>query len=235
MDITVDRRDTAPARRRRRVPWSPRAWGEALYLAAGIPVQVLTPIIVVGLLAWPLSLGGPGRFLGFLLMCLVCLGLLLLLTPSLTRVQRHRMATTAGVEIPPQRRWRGLLTWHGLRAVLRSESTWRQFSYHLLIAPALAAAGIIAVGLWPAGIVTVIVAALAWTHPLGGTTYGLDHTDVSRGLLIAVTFAGVAGLFTAPWLTSGVRALDARASRGLLGPSRADELEHRVEQLTETR
>ena len=50
-----------------------------------------------------------------------------------------------------------------------------------------------------------------------------------------MTFAGVAGLFVAPWLTSGVRALDTRAARALLGPSRADELEHRVEQLTETR
>ena len=27
----------APARRQRRVPWSPHAWGEALYLAGGIP------------------------------------------------------------------------------------------------------------------------------------------------------------------------------------------------------
>jgi signal transduction histidine kinase len=52
---------------------------------------------------------------------------------------------------------------------------------------------------------------------------------------IVLTFAGVVGLFVAPWLTSGIRALDSRAARALLGPSRADELEHRVEQLTETR
>jgi signal transduction histidine kinase len=47
--------------------------------------------------------------------------------------------------------------------------------------------------------------------------------------------AGIAGLLIAPWLTAGVAALDARAGRALLGPSRAEELEHRVEQLTQTR
>ena len=42
-------------------------------------------------------------------------------------------------------------------------------------------------------------------------------------------------LFAAPWLTAGVQALDVRAARALLGPSRAEELEHRVEELAETR
>jgi signal transduction histidine kinase len=46
---------------------------------------------------------------------------------------------------------------------------------------------------------------------------------------------GLAGLFAAPWLTASVASLDARVARTLLGPSRADELEYRVEQLTETR
>ena len=39
----------------------------------------------------------------------------------------------------------------------------------------------------------------------------------------------------APWVTAAVAALDARAARVLLGPSRAEELEHRVEHLTQTR
>jgi len=45
----------------------------------------------------------------------------------------------------------------------------------------------------------------------------------------------VAGLLAAPWLTAGVQALDVRAARALLGPSRAEELEHRVEHLSKTR
>ena len=39
----------------------------------------------------------------------------------------------------------------------------------------------------------------------------------------------------APRVTAGLAALDARVARVLLGPSRAEELEHRVEHLTQTR
>ena len=71
----------------------------------------------------------------------------------LTRINRHRLRTTAGVEIPPQPKWRGLLTVPGVTAVVRSQSTWRQLYYHVLVAPVLAAAAVIAVGAWPASVV----------------------------------------------------------------------------------
>ena len=50
-----------------------------------------------------------------------------------------------------------------------------------------------------------------------------------------LTACGIVLLFAAPWVTAGVRALDVNAARALLGPSRAQELEHRVEHLTQTR
>ena len=50
-----------------------------------------------------------------------------------------------------------------------------------------------------------------------------------------LTAGGIVLLAAAPWLTAAVAALDARAARVLLGPSRAEELEHRVEHLTQTR
>ena len=53
---TVMPQQAAPARRYRRVPWSPRAWSQALYLAGGIPAQLAAPLIVIALLRWP------GRF-----------------------------------------------------------------------------------------------------------------------------------------------------------------------------
>jgi len=52
MDITVDKQLAAPARRPRRVPWSPRAWSQALYLAAGIPVQAFLALALVGVIRW---------------------------------------------------------------------------------------------------------------------------------------------------------------------------------------
>jgi signal transduction histidine kinase len=232
MDNTVDRQDTAPARRRRRVPWSPRAWGEAVYLAAGIPVQVVAGAIFAGMILWSIAIRGPKTPVYLVFIWLAGPALILLLTPVLTRVHRHRMRTTAGIEIPPQPKWRDLIAAQGIVELLRSESTRRQLFYHLLIAPVLAAAAVIAVGLWPGSIVTTVAAAVAWSHHV---SYAPGQNEIKKGTAIALTFVGVIVLFIAPWLTSGVRSLDKRAARALLGPSRADELEHRVEQLTETR
>jgi len=214
------------------VPWSPRAWGEAVYLAAGIPVQIVAGAIFAGMILWSLAIRGPKTPLYLVLIWVAGIALILLLTPVLTRVHRHRMRTTAGIEIPPQPKWRDLIAAQGIAELLRSESTRRQLFYHLLIAPLLAAAAIIAVGLWPASVATTVASAIAWSHH---ASYAPGQNEIKKGTAIALTFVGVIGLFIAPWLTSGVRSLDKRAARALLGPSRADELEHRVEQLTETR
>jgi signal transduction histidine kinase len=233
MDNTVDRQHQVRARRHRRVPWSPRAWGEALYLAGGIPIQVVAGAIFAGMLLWSIAVRGAKTPVYLLFIWLAGITLLFLLTPWLTRINRHRLRTTAGVEIPPQRKWRGLLTMPGITAVVRSQSTWRQLYYHVLLAPVLAAAAIVAVGLWPGSVACVLASALRLaSHPPGQYE---PNQPTHAGLFVGLMFVGVAGLFIAPWLTSGVRALDIRAARALLGPSRADELEHRVEQLTETR
>ena len=235
MDITVDRHDQALARRHRRVPWSPHAWGQAVYLAAGIPVQVLAGAILVCTFLGSVAVRGPKTPVALLLIWVAGPALIFLLTPVLTRVHRHRLRVTAGIEIPPQPKWRDMLARRGIAEVLRSESTRRQLSYHVLLAPVLAAAAIVAVGVWPASVACVLTFALAWAHhPLTGA-YAPGQRITHHALDISLTFVGVVGLFVAPWLTSGVRALDTRAARALLGPSRADELAYRVEQLTETR
>src|SRR5207247_5408298 len=52
---------------------------------------------------------------------------------------------------------------------------------------------------------------------------------------VFLTAAGIIALAAAPSLTAAVAGLDARVGRSLLGPSRAEELAHRVEHLTQTR
>jgi signal transduction histidine kinase len=226
MDNTVDKPHPVPARRYRRVPWSPRAWGHVVYLAAGIPVQLIGGLVLFALLALVVGTQGKGA-----LLLPACVVLIFLLSPVLTRVHRHRLRVTAGVDIPPQPKRRDLLTWPGLVAVARAQSTWRQLFYHLLAAPVLAVAAGVAVAVWPAGIVCAFT--LAYSHSF--SSYGAPPHEVDRALGIGLTVVGVVALFAAPWLTSGVQALDVRAGRRLLGPSRAEELEYRVEQLTETR
>jgi signal transduction histidine kinase len=226
MDNTVDKPHPVPARRRR-VPWSPHAWGQAIYLAGGIPVQLIGAGILFGLVALTVKTQGRGAFLwpaGVVL--------LFLLSPVLTRVHRHRLRVTAKVEIPPQPKRPDLLTWDGLVAVTRSQSTWRQLLYHVLVAPLLAVAAAVAVAAWPGSIVCAL--AFTFSNTFGPTGPRPAFAE-QHPLGIALTVVGVVGLFAAPWLASGVRGLDVRVARGLLGPSRADELAHRVEQLTETR
>jgi signal transduction histidine kinase len=240
---TVMPQQAAPARGYRRVPWSPRAWSQALYLAGGIPAQLAAPLIVFALLRWP------GRFdfwVGplFVLWLLVA-AVALLLVPVLTWTQRHRLRVTAGIDIPPQPRRPDWLTRDGITETLRSQAYWRQAGYHFLAGPALAAAAIAAIGVWLAGLLFTFEYVYVWTlSPDGALRRGTGGATSSSPLPllfgsipadVALTAAGVAGLLVAPFLSSAVASLDARAASALLGPSRAEELQHRVEHLTETR
>ena len=240
---TVMPQQAAPARGYRRVPWSPRAWSQALYLAGGIPAQLAGPLIVFALLRWP------GRFnfwVGPLwVLWLLVAAAALLRVQVLTWIQRHRLRVTAGVDIPPHPRQPNWRTLDGIKATLRSQAYWRQAGYHYLAGPALAGAAIAALGVWLAGFLYTFEYVYAWSlsadsalrRGTGGATsrsplplvFGTIPAD------IALTVAGIAGLMAAPWLTAAVGSLDARAASALLGPSRAEQLQHRVERLTETR
>jgi signal transduction histidine kinase len=232
-----------PARRYHRGPWSPHAWGQALYLAGGIPAQ-LAPLFVVDVWVadvharqWPHA----GRLA---LLVLINLAIVFLAAPLLTRVQRNRLRVTAGVDIPPQPPIRSRLSRDGIVAYATSAATWRQLGYHLLAGPALAAAAFVALGTWLAGILYALVYLYAGRLPaesaLHRGMYPSRANNLPRllgGLDVDayLTLAGIAALLAAPWVTAGVAALDARVARTLLGPSRAEELEHRVEQLAQTR
>ena len=131
----------------------------------------------------------------------------------------------------------------GLISYARSPATWRQLTYHLLAAPLLAAGALAAFGMWLAGLVYTLLYAYAWTMP-PQSLLGHGQTWPPAGYIphrlnipadVYLTAAGIVLLAGAPWVTAAVGALDARAARVLLGPSRAEELEHRVEHLTQTR
>jgi signal transduction histidine kinase len=243
MTTLVADRDV-PARRHRRVPWSRHAWGEALYLAGGIPAQLaglLIPFILIREVMQSQGWAGPAKSLAWLL----GLALILLAVPVFTWIHRHRLRATAGVEIPPQPRIPNRLSTRGIAVAARSSATWRQLAYHLAAGPALAAAAAAAAGLWLAGILYTLVYAYAWTLPAEtllrrGQSAWSPSNNLPRLLLgapvdVYLTLGGIAALMAAPWVTAGVRALDDSAARMLLGPSRAEELEHRVEHLTQTR
>jgi signal transduction histidine kinase len=230
--------------RHRRVPWSRQAWGATLRLAGGIPAQLaglLVPFVLIAVILKSRTFTGAEEFL----VCLLGAALVFLLMPALTQIHRHRLRVTAGVDIPPQPRMPNPLSSGGISAIVRSQATWRQLYYHLLAGPALAVAAVVAVGMWFAGIMYTFVYLYGWgTAPDSLIRRGTGIAPPANPLRpvlgavapdIILTVAGVALLFAAPWVTSGVRVLDVAAAKALLGPSRAEELEHRVEHLTQTR
>jgi signal transduction histidine kinase len=243
--VDAEQSPPAPGRQRRPRPWSPRSWRQALYLAAAIPALLGGLIVPYALLRgfkeWDL-----GRWPALPVALIAAFYALLLLLPVLTDVHRHRLRVTAGIVIAPQPR--GQHRWPTRRAIAaaaRSQDAWRQVFYHLVAAPALAAAAMAAIGTWLASVLLLFVYVYGWGLPAGSMLHrglyfanpGYYHLPRILGLPVDVwlTVAGVVGLRAAPWLTAGVQALDVRTARALLGPSRTSELEHRVEQLAQTR
>jgi signal transduction histidine kinase len=226
--------DGAPTQRYRRVPWSPRAWSRTLYLAAGIPALLAAPVFVAVLV-----LSAKPRVVPLL----AGLVAVFLAVPLLTKIQRHRLRATAGVVIPPQPavpdQWRV----RGIVAVARAQATWRQVGYHLLAAPALAAAAVTVTLVWLAGVLYTAVYAYAWALPAGSLLQRGQSSPLPGNLPpfsyipmdVYLTACGIGLLVAAPWLTAAAGAIDVRAARALLGASRAEELEHQVEHLAQTR
>ena len=245
MTTVIPQRAAPATRRYRRVPWSPRAWGHAIYLAGGIPAQLIALLIPV--LLWELrpahrwDIGSPGR----VVVVLAAVAATFLLIPVFTGIHRNRLRVTAGIEVPRQPARPDWRTLDGIVATLRSEATWRQLGYHLVAGPALALAAVVAIGLWLAGAMYALVYAYAYALSpdsmirratgMGASSSPLPAVFGAIPADVLLTIAGIAGLLAAPWLSAGIAALDARVALTLLGPSRAEELEHRVEHLTQTR
>jgi len=232
----------------RRVPWSLRAWSQALYVCAAIPAQLSALLVPVtfgywtrdwALSKWPLPAHQPLHPLWLLEAVAVFLAV-----PALTRMHRHRMRVTGEAEIPPQPAIPRRLSVRGFAAAGRSRATWRQLGYHLVAGPALAAAGIAVLGVWLAGVLYTLVYSYARVLPRqsllrrGQSPGGpANHLPAMLGIPADayLTAAGIVLLCAAPWLTGAVAALDATTARALLGPSRTEELEHQVRRLAQTR
>ncbi|MFF7499764.1 sensor histidine kinase [Streptomyces lavendulae] len=200
-------------------PWSPWAWRNTAFAAAAI---VPTLPLVLGS---ALLVAAPGHTPNLLLLAVVG-------SPLLTGVQRSRFRSLLGLDIPPVVREHPWTTARGLAERLRSESIWRQYGYHLVAAPLVAAGAALLVLAWAAGAVAASVYAWAWMlpvdEPFGPPTGWQAQYDT-------ITVLGALLLLAAPWAAAALTRLDAAAAAALLGPNRARELERRVEDLAESR
>ncbi|MFE6082110.1 histidine kinase [Streptomyces virginiae] len=197
-------------------PWSAWAWRNTTFTAAAIPAAL--PVLL-GLTATVMA-PGPGTIPPLLI---------LLIGPLLTRLQRSRLRTLLGLDVPEVEREGSRFTPFAVARRLRSEATWRQYGYHLLVSPLAAVAGGLVVLAWAFGTAATCVYGWIWILPADTRTPGwTDDYDT-------VTVGGVLLLLAAPWLAALFARLDSVAAAALLGPNRARELERRVEDLAESR
>ncbi|MER7822714.1 histidine kinase [Streptomyces sp. NPDC096097] len=197
-------------------PWSAWAWRNTAFTAAAIPAAL--PVLL-GLTAAVMA-PGPGMLPPLLI---------LLFGPLLTRLQRSRFRTLLDLDVPEAEREGARFTPLAVARRLRSEATWRQYGYHVLVSPLAAVAGALVVLAWAFGVAAAGVYGWFWILPADSRTPGwTERYD-------AITVGGILLLLAAPWLAALVARLDSVAAASLLGPNRARELERRVEDLAESR
>ncbi|MFE4416110.1 histidine kinase [Streptomyces sp. NPDC056821] len=196
-----------------------------VFAAAGIPLH----FVVLLVLAEPWLMFVPVTLLEIQAALFVPVLVVLLMSNALTRAQRQRFRVRLGVRIPalPAERRRSP---RAVAAWLRSSATWRQVGYHVVAGPCAAAGAVLALLCWAVGAGLCTVLLWIWLVPPEDRIKG--GTMVQMALFSVV---GAALLLLAVWLTGAVVRLDTWAALRLLGPSRAERLQLRVEDLTEKR
>jgi signal transduction histidine kinase len=138
--------------------------------------------------------------------------------------QRSRLAAFTGIRLQVVTvlpRGGGSLLPDLLKAA-RTISAWRQIGYHLLVGPAVAIAGGLAVGFaWSGALIFTTMPAENWLFS--------GSEPANKVKLASTVLVGIALFFVAPWLARGAAFLDTASARAMLGPTSADELKRITE------
>ena len=201
-----------------------RVWRDTAFLATGVPLHLL---LAPGWI-WLMAITIKEHVWAAVPVPVV---LLLLGSLGLTALQRRRYRTLLGMDIPGPQPTPGQRAADRALRWLRSPQTWRQIVYHVLLGPPLAFAELLVLAMWGAGIAATTISAWVWIVPL---PIRLSHLG-SVVFVAYLTVGGLAMLFLAPGLAAAVTRMETRLAPALLGPSRAAQLERRVEDLAESR
>jgi signal transduction histidine kinase len=198
---------------------------DSTFAVAGVPVHLIAIAVLIAPWANRYVMHmGKTELLAAVLLAAV---LVLAVRVPLSAIQRHRCWALLGVRIERPPPAPGQTLRQRTAASLRSEETWRQLAYHLVVGPVLASGGLLVVAAWLGGL-----GFLAF----GG--YELQFSAPRHGFgghLGVVIVGALLLLLAAPLLARLVTYSDVRAAAALLGPSRSRELERRVESLSESR
>ncbi|MFG2222143.1 sensor histidine kinase [Streptomyces sp. NPDC048644] len=187
---------------------------DLLFLAAGVLVHLLpVPLFVWAAVLIGQTLAGTSSDAPVVLS--VPLALLVAAGYGLTEAQRWRFRALCGVELPRL----------GFRRARR------QFGYQCLIGPLLGVLELLLLALLAVGIAASTVLVWIWIVPW---QWRVGHPGYTTRAAY-VTALGLLALAAVPPLAAGLVRLEDLVGRAVLGVSRSDELERRVEDLTESR
>ncbi|KAA6221995.1 sensor histidine kinase [Streptomyces albofaciens JCM 4342] len=202
---------TLPPRLRRALV---RVRRDLLFLAAGVPLHGIPPLLFCWACLHLADILGPGTTWGTLGLP-IPVTLLVIAAYGLTEAQRWRFRALCGVDLPR----------------LRFRESKRQWAYNCLIGPLF--------GLLEALLLAVLAAALTaatsllWVEALGWE-WRVNHFGAWTRAGYA-TAAGLLVLAAVPALAGGLVRLENLVGRAVLHVSRSEELQRRVEDLTTSR
>ncbi len=201
-------------------------WAATSHVLLGLPLGIATFTVMLTLIALTAGFAVTG------VIGVACAVLLLWSMRGFTAMQRSRFRDALGVQIPAvAQRYPGGLVSRTL-AWLRSGTTWRQIGYHLLALPVGTLSTVVVVAAWSGGFAGAGVLAYQGLLPRTGA-FGVPMR--SPGVLAALTAGGLLLLAMAPRLARALADLDAALARGLLGPSPAQALALRMQDLARSR
>ncbi|MFF9839293.1 histidine kinase [Streptomyces sp. NPDC013740] len=203
-----------------------RARRDTGFLAAGVlPHLALVPV-------WAWAAATTARTGNWLFTVSVSAALVLLGTPVLTGVQRTRYRVLIGVDVPRLTRaapeqW----TWASAGRWPAAKRPWRKIGYHLVLGPLLALLELLVIAVAAAGLAGVSAYGWSWALPNGMREEWFGYLTQ----LPAYTVAGLLLLGSLPWAARALAHAETRMASGLLGPSRAQRLQERVDRLAGSR
>jgi signal transduction histidine kinase len=190
--------------------------GVVSFIVALVGVCVGVPLLIVALVGAPI-------------LCSVAA-----FNHLLAKAERRRAAALMDVEFPV-RRFRGdgslprqFLTWAG------SRGCWLELTYALIALPFAGwLGGFLTFCAWGGGIAFTTFPLWGWAPAGAGSLFGAQIGFAASAAVHVV--AGVALLFSAPWVARGIASAQVAMARLLLEPSDREQLTARVGTLEETR
>jgi signal transduction histidine kinase len=205
-----------------------RTYTETLYQLLNLPIGIALFTAFVVLLS--VSAG----------LAITLIGIpLLLLTIAAGRVVgivergRARLLLGANYRGKPWPRFQGSW-WQKFKTAISDLPGWGGIGYGLLMLPWGIATFVSTVVLWSVGIGGITSPIWVWTSDIQ-----IDGTDVNGGwralLMVGAVVGGALVLLATPWVIRGIATADRWLVRTLLAQTRAEELETRVSELTQSR